>query len=263
MSTEDFLDQGDLTNALQSLQEQVREDPANPKLRIFLFQLLAVTGQWSRALVQLNVAGEIDAGPLDIVCMYRQIVSCEMLREKIFQGKSTPMVFGQPEQWVNYLIQALQLFSQGEIKQAAEMRTQALDMVTAVHGSIDNQSFSWINDADSRLGPVLETIIEGHYMWVPFQQIRSIDIEPPEDLRDIVWLPAHFTWSSGEECYGLIPSRYPESHLCGDPLTALSRKTVWRDRGAGTYTGCGQRMLATDQNKFSLMNIRRIDIGTD
>ena len=42
--------------------EQVRSEPANAKLRVFLFQLLCVNGDWDRALSQLNVAGELDAG---------------------------------------------------------------------------------------------------------------------------------------------------------------------------------------------------------
>ncbi|MFO1349473.1 MAG: hypothetical protein U1F68_01835 [Gammaproteobacteria bacterium] len=36
------------------MQEQVRKNPANAKYRVFLFQLLAVLGQWERALNQLN-----------------------------------------------------------------------------------------------------------------------------------------------------------------------------------------------------------------
>ena len=50
--------------ALPQLQEAVRANPGDAKLRIFLFQLLSVLGQWERALNQLNVSAEIDPNTL-------------------------------------------------------------------------------------------------------------------------------------------------------------------------------------------------------
>ena len=49
-----------------------------PKLRVFLFQLLCVLGQWERALTQLNVAAELDAQALAMAQMYREALQCEM-----------------------------------------------------------------------------------------------------------------------------------------------------------------------------------------
>ena len=46
--------------ALAALQGQVRSHPSDPKLRVFLFQLLSVLGQWDRAHTQLNVVAELD-----------------------------------------------------------------------------------------------------------------------------------------------------------------------------------------------------------
>ena len=55
---------GQPREALALLQQQVREHPEDAKLRIFLFQLLSVLGEWQRALTQLQVCGELDAGAL-------------------------------------------------------------------------------------------------------------------------------------------------------------------------------------------------------
>jgi len=65
-------------------------------------------------------------------------------------------------------------------------------------------------------------MIEGRYFWIPMVRIRSVSIEKPVDLRDVVWIPAHFTWTNGGESYGVIPTRYPESYKTDDPLLALS-----------------------------------------
>jgi len=67
MGMEDWLRGGDPSTALSDVQDQVRKNPANAKLRIFLFQLLAIEGRWDRALTQLKVAGDLDAGSLAMV----------------------------------------------------------------------------------------------------------------------------------------------------------------------------------------------------
>jgi type VI secretion system protein ImpE len=69
---EQHLQEGNLNEALIQLQNQVKKDPANAKLRTFLFQLLAVLGEWDRALTQLNVSGDLDAANLAMVQTYRE-----------------------------------------------------------------------------------------------------------------------------------------------------------------------------------------------
>ena len=47
--------------------------PDKAELRVFLFQLLSrAWAQWERALTQLNVAAELDAGALAMAQMYRE-----------------------------------------------------------------------------------------------------------------------------------------------------------------------------------------------
>src|SRR5262245_36151839 len=98
---------GDVEVALNKLQEQIRKEPANADLRVFLFQLLSVMGQWERALTQLNVAAELDAKTLAMAQMYREAIRCELLRAEVFAGKRSPVVFGEPEEWLALLIESL------------------------------------------------------------------------------------------------------------------------------------------------------------
>ena len=49
---------GDLAGCLAQLQNDVRRQPADGKLRIFLAQLLMVTGDWNRALNQFSIMFE-------------------------------------------------------------------------------------------------------------------------------------------------------------------------------------------------------------
>lgn len=262
-SPESYLAENNLNGALKSLQEQIRAKPADSRLRVFLFQLLAVMGQWKRALTQLNVLGDMDDATLAMVVMYRQLLTCEAYREQVFSAKKDPVIFGDPSVWTAQLVQALKLTVEGHDSQASELRQQAFELAPATKGSVDGEAFDWIADCDSRLGPILEVILEGKYLWIPFNTISEIIVEPPEDLRDSVWLPAHFVWSNGGDAFGLIPTRYPGSYGYDDSLLALSKKTEWDQRNSDTYLGVGQRMLATNQADYSLMDIRSIQLETN
>jgi len=98
-----------LQESLGQLQDEVRRHPADSKQRIFLFQLLSVMGQWDRAMTQLGVLAEMDDSALAMVQTYREVLQCESLRREVFEGRRTPVVIGEPEQWVALLIEALRL----------------------------------------------------------------------------------------------------------------------------------------------------------
>ena len=110
--------------------------------------------------------------------------------------------------------------------------------------------------------PPSARLLNGRYYWVPFHRIRQIVIEPPEDLRDHVWLPVQFTWANGGQAVGLVPTRYAGSESSEDPRIRLARRTEWVDRGSEVYTGLGQRTLATDAGEYALLDVRRIELDT-
>jgi len=253
---------GQLDEALVLLQQQVREKPADAALRIFLFQLLCVLGQWSRALTQLSVAAELDASALGMAQMYREAVQCEALRREVFLGKKAPMVLGEPDEWLALLIESLLVGASGESGRADALRAKAFELAPSTAGTIDGAPFEWIADADMRLGPVCEAIINGRYYWLPFSHLSRVDIEAPADLRDFVWMPAHFQFSNGGEGVGLIPTCYQGSHEAAVPALRLGRQTQWIESGADVYTGLGQRVWATDGGEYPLMEVRELRFGT-
>lgn len=256
------LKDGRLDDALAQLQDQVRKSPDVAKHRVFLFQLLALNGQWDRALNQLNVCGNLDNANLAMVQTYREAIRCELLREKVFKGETSPLVFGEPEQWIALLIEACKLSAQSNYAQASALRDQAFEQAPTSSGSFNGEAFEWIADSDSRLGPVTEAIVNGRYYWIPFNRIAKIEIEAPADLRDLIWLPAQFTWTNGGSAFGLIPSRYPGTEKAEEAVLRLARKTEWREPEAGHYFGLGQRILITDNGEHALLDTRELIFNT-
>lgn len=252
---------GDLAGCLTQLQSDVRRQPADGKLRVFLAQLLMVTGDWDRALNQLKVAAELDAAALPMMHAYGAAIQCERLRTEVFDGKRSPLVFGEPLPWLAALVQALELQGRGQGAQAAALRAQALDAAAPASGQLNGMPFEWIADYDSRLGPVLEVLLNGAYYWVPFERIQRILCEPPADVRDLLWLPAQLTWSNGGEAMGLLPARYPGSHLSADAAIRMSRKTEWLQLAGDDYAGLGQRVLYTNEVELGLLELRELVLG--
>ncbi|CAN5806898.1 type VI secretion system accessory protein TagJ [soil metagenome] len=257
MQAQALLKSGDPTAALAALEQQVRKAPADAKQRIFLFQLLSVLGNWDRALAQLNVAAEMDPTYLLDAQLYRAALQCEAFRAQVFRGERAPLIFGEPEAWVGSLVQAAQLQAKGEHAAAVKLRAQALEAAPATPGMVDGASFTWIMDADPRLGPVFEMLINGRYFWVPMHRVARLSIEPPVELRDAVWSMAQVQWSNGGEAAVLMPARYPGSESAGAALQ-MARQTDWVQLGPDLQEGKGQRLFATDEGDMPQLEVREI-----
>jgi len=255
---EEDVRQGRLEEALAALQAAVRKAPAEPKHRVLLFQLLSVMGQWERAMTQLNVVGDLDGKTMPMVQTYRAALKCEEFRAEVFAGKRTPLLFGQPARWAALLVQSLVQGAQGRSAEAEALHTEAFDLAPTSSGTIDEKPFAWLADADTRLGPVLEAIVDGKYYWIPFANLSVIRLEKPADLRDMVWTPAYLTLVNGGEIVSLIPTRYPGSESSADPGVRMARKTEWPAAANGAAWGLGQRMFATDQGDYPILEARSI-----
>lgn len=248
--------------ALTALTAAVKAAPADPKLRIFLAQLLCVLGQWERAHTQLNVVAEMDATAGPMREMVGHALRCEKIRAAVFDGRRSPMLFGEPEEWLATLIESTLRSGAGETEMATELGARGLGAAPTSQGQVNGAPFEWIADADSRLGPVLEAMVNGRYYWIPFTRLARVDIELPTDLRDMVWLPAQLQFTNGGEVIAMIPTRYPGSERSVDDQILMARKTEWRAAATGDterWLGLGQRVLITNEGEHDILSVRSIE----
>ena len=258
---ESALRAGDPRAALQQLTAAVRAKPADASLRIFLAQLLCVLGQWERAHTQLNVVADLDALAIPMRETVGHAIRCELMRAQVFAGKRTPMVFGQPDEWLALLIESLLQKGQGNAAMSEDLARRAFDAAPAGAGRLKDAPSERIADADSALGPGLEACVNGRYYWIPFSRLARVSFDAPEDLRDCVWMPAQITFANGGETVALVPTRYVGSHESDDGLICLARKTEWTEIGTDRYAGLGQRVLVTDAGEYDLMSVRSLEFG--
>src|SRR5262249_53996713 len=122
---------GQLEDGLAALQREIRDKPQDSRLRVFLFQLDCVLGRWDKALTQLQVLAGLEAENMLLAQIFRPVIACELLRQDVFAGKRTPLVFGEPMKWVGELVQCNALIAQGEFAAAAQLRTHAFEIAPA------------------------------------------------------------------------------------------------------------------------------------
>lgn len=263
MDAAELVREGKPLEALTALQNEVRAQPGAAKHRLFLFQLLCVLGDWDRAANQLQVAAELDASMLVLANVYRSAIRCELLREAVFAGKRSPLLVGEPEPWIGQLLASVAAAAGGRYDAAREQRDNALDAAPAVGGAWrigdgEPAPFEWLADCDSRLGPVLELVLEGKYYWAPLSRVRELRLSPPTDLRDLVWLPCDIVWSNGGDATGLMPVRYPGVSRASDSDQQLARTTRWTEPVESYLVGEGTRVMVTEASEAALLDLRAV-----
>jgi type VI secretion system protein ImpE len=135
--------------------------------------------------------------------------------------------------------------------QAAEAKPAA--------GSLNGVEFDSIEDSDPRIGARLEVLAGINYMWVPFEHITLVEMQPPKRLRDLLWAPAVVHTGPGFEGSDLgevlLPVLCPLSASHADDQVRLGRMTVWE--GDAPY---GQKMLLAGGEEIPLLELRRLEI---
>ncbi len=246
-TADDLLRGGDLDGARKALVEIVRSRPADVEARMFLFQLLAITGDWEKARLQLNTLAQLSPEAAMLATAYGQAIDAERVRTAFFAGTDTTaekvVIHGGGAPWTQDLVAALVAFAHGDADTGEAARERAFDAVPETPGTIDGDRFDWIADADGRFGPALEAIIGGRWGLATFDSIASIKSTGARDLRDLVWYPVQIMFKSGQSVAAMLPTRYPGSETAEDTNLRLARATAWTDGPAGQQ-GSGQRLLA-------------------
>ena len=69
-----------------------------------------------RAATQLKVCADQDDSTLLMAQVCGPALAAENLREEIFAGKRSPLLLGEPEEWIGWLLQANKHFFRGAVR---------------------------------------------------------------------------------------------------------------------------------------------------
>lgn len=255
------LKSGDLPGAVQVCKAAIRKAPLEVELRFVLFQLLSLQADWEAASNQLSAYSELVGRESPMPFIFNKVVQAEVRRKYVFLGQEAPTIFGEPPEWMPYLLQALTASAEGHAAEALSLQAEALDRAPAVSGTINGQPFEWLMDGDSRLGATIEAVIDGQYYWIPQARLRSISMQPPTQVRDAIWAAASLTLENSSVIAAFIPVRYPGAQTWQDAELKLSRSTSWDSPAEGFYIGSGQRLWMSDQGEHPILETREISFN--
>ncbi len=261
LNVDELFASGDIQGARAELIKQVRSEPGNVPVRMFLFQLFALTGEWKRAKSQLDMLAKLDPEMQMLSVAYSQCIEAERVRESVFAGEVDMPILSKAS-WGSELSDALKAFfnkADGAATKLLEMQNNLPDCKGTAN---DEMAFDWISNADPRIGPSTESIISGRYGLIPFADLETLEIHKPIDLRDTIWAQAEFGLLRGAKVSGFIPVRYPGSHDSDDNAVVMGRTTVWAENN-GLETAMGHNILAmSDGEDHSLLSFEKIKFET-
>ncbi len=242
---------------LKTAMARVKANPTDADLRIGLFRLFSLTGQWDRAITQLTAAMELKADHALYAKAFLACIACERFRAEVFAGKRMAMLVGEPAPWIGLMGKALEA---SDSRAKISWWDQALDEAPTTSGKLNGEPFEWIADADSRLGPILEAFIDGKYYWLPFSQLQSVKFHAPVDLIETIWQSAEVEFQNGGTKSVYLPARYPGSESSSDPLLVRGAKTEWTALNDQYALGLGQKLLVTDGQELPLLECRLLEL---
>jgi type VI secretion system protein ImpE len=220
--------EGKLREAIKALGDELKSNPLDAKRRAFLFELLVFAGEYDRAEKQLDVLAGANAGAAAGTLLYRSALHAERTRQSMFANRETP-----------------------PIKQEG-----------VYPGVWNGTAFNEFRDSDPRIGTNLEVFLAGSYTWIPVHYLRRLEIEPPANLRDLMWARARVETSADfrlrELGEVLLPVLCPLSSRHQDETVQLGRESAWEPDEAHGEIPYGAKIFLIDGAEVPLLEIRSV-----
>ena len=259
MKTRELLDAGQLSPAIVQLNQEVKQNPSDNRLRTFLFELLCFAGDYERAERQLDVIGHQSETTALGVEVYRGILRAEVTRRRLFSEGLRPSFLFDPPAYIQYHLDALNRLRENNGADAKALLERSESMRPQIKGRLGGQPFSNFRDSDDLLGPVLEIVAKSSYVWLPFEEIRKITIPPPKHLRDLLWVPATIEARDGPAGEVFIPVLYAGTCEEENDQVRLGRMTEWKAIGDGLARGIGQRTFLVEEEERAVLDVREVE----
>ena len=231
MKAKELFEAGKVREAEREITAYLRDHPTDTASRTFLFELLCFSGDFDRAEKQLAVLAQGNADRELGAVMYYAALHAEKTRHQLFDKQEFPK-----------------------------------DRIGASSpGTLNGKPFQSLRDADPDLGPRLEVFAAGAYLWIPFEHIASLEMQPPRRLRDTLWSPAIVR--TGPSFKGtdlgevLIPAIYPFSWKHSNENVWLGRVTDWAADDEGNEYPSGQKIWMLDDEEIPFLEVRSLEFA--
>lgn len=252
------LDESNLSGAISAAIETVRNNPTNVSARTFLFELSCFSGEWERAEKQLDAIGHQDANAAIGSLIYRQNLKAERDRINLFEHSSRPESASKFPDYVEKLLTAVDLVRQGDTASARAELDEVEEERPAFPVTVNGEEFGDFRDHNELTMCVFEVFIKDNYIWLPFEQVVSIEFLERKSLRDVYWPQAKVEMTNGTSGEMFFPSLYVNTWKNENDQVRLGRTVDWREIGNDIYQGEGMRLFWMDGKDLPLTDIKTL-----
>lgn len=258
MTAKELFQSGKLSQAVDEQLRMVRAKPTDAAARTFLFELLCFQGELDRAQKQLDVVAQQNADSEWATQVYSNILAAERSRRRLMSDGQSPEFLLDPPEFVRLHLDAINRLREGQPAAATACLAESQAMRLECPGDVDGQAVEDFCDCDDLFAPLLEIFILRDYAWIPWQQIRELQISKPERPRDLIWLPVRLTLTDGSPRSGYVPALYPDTHHHPDDAVKLGRMTDWQSQEDGPVRGVGLREFLVGEGTRSILEVRQV-----
>lgn len=252
------LDERDLGGAIAAAIDSVKKKPTDISTRTFLFELSCFSGDWERADKQLDAIGHQDTKAGMGSMIYRQNLHSEKTRINLFEHSTRPEFISTVPDYVEKLLQAIDLVRRGENAAAREMLDKVEEDRPAFAVTVDGKDYEDFRDYNDLTMCVFEAFVKDSYVWLPFEQVTSIEFLERKSLRDIYWPQVKMELVNGTSGEMFLPSLYVNTWKNADDQVRLGRSVDWRDVGDDLFIGEGSRLFSVSGTDMPLLDIKTI-----
>lgn len=257
------LDESDLGGAIAAAIEIVKKKPTDISARTFLFELSCFSGDWERAEKQLDAIGHQDPQAGLGTLIYLQNFKCERDRINLFEHSSPPEIITPLPDYVKDQLKGVDLVRKGEIANAREIFDKVEEERPAFAVTVNGETYEDFRDYNDLTMCVFEAFIKDSYVWLPFEEVVSMEFLERKSLRDIYWPQAKVELVGGTKGEMFLPSLYVNSWKNSDDEVRLGRSVDWRDLGGDLFTGEGSRLFWMDGKEKPSLDIQTITFNRD
>lgn len=255
MDARELIRAGKLLAARQVLTDGVKRAPSDAAVRTLLFQVLVFFGEWDKALRHADVIAAQNVEAEIGVQVYRNLIRAEQERSAVDRSERRPSFLPKAPPYAEIYFSALASLESGDPEGAEAHFNRAEKMRAAVAGIRGGKDFVGFSDTDSRLSFFIEAFVHERYVWIPFDGVRELVVDPPASLFDLIWAAGRVTTWEGLTLNCFLPVIYPGSYAHEDDRIKMGRMTDWNSLGGPFYRGLGQHVYQVGDEEIPILEI--------
>lgn len=261
MDAKELIKAGRLPECRKQLIEEVKSSPGDTAKRTLLFQILAFYGEWDKAERHLEAIASQDIQREIGVQEYKNLLQGERERLEVMDLRRRPAFLPESPGYMEKYFLAWQELTEKRIEEAGDLFGEIDASRPALSGTVNGKPFTGIRDTDAFLSLFLEAVVHERYVWIPFDAIRELVLQPPKTLFDLLWISGRVTTWEGLTLNCYLPVLYPNSFLHEDDRVKMGRMTDWIPLGGPFSRGAGQHVFEVGKEDMPILEIQEIQFN--